>query len=151
MENNKSYLKLISMTIIHFIFMFVIMYSAVYIFDHAYFNLNKIYMALIMTIPMISIEIFMMSKMYPNKIYNYTIVGVSLILFITFFLFIRSQTAIEDKQFLRSMIPHHSSAILMCDEANITDPEIKTLCDSITAAQIREIKQMEQILSRLNK
>ena len=108
-------------------------------------------MALIMTIPMVIIEIFMMSKMYQNKIYNYLIVGASLILFITFFLFIRAQTAIEDKQFLRSMIPHHSSAILMCDDANITDPEIKTLCDSITAAQIREIKQMEQILNRLNK
>lgn len=44
------------------------------------------------------------------------------------FLFIRQQTAIGDRQFLRSMIPHHGSAILMYEQASIRADEIKQLC-----------------------
>jgi uncharacterized protein (DUF305 family) len=29
------------------------------------------------------------------------------------------------------MIPHHSGAILMCEQSNLTDPEIISLCDEI--------------------
>ena len=58
-------------------------------------------------------------------------------------------TTIGDTAFLRSMIPHHSGAILMCREASIHDPEIKTLCGEIVEGQRREIDQMKAILSRL--
>lgn len=49
-------------------------------------------------------------------------------------------------QFLRSMIPHYSSAILMCQEASITDADILALCEEIVRAQREEIAQMESIL-----
>lgn len=67
-----------------------------------------------------------------------------------FFLGIRQQTAISDKEFLRSMIPHHSGAILMCREANITDPDIKSLCQTIMEGQQQEIDQMRAILNKAN-
>jgi len=51
-------------------------------------------------------------------------------------------------QFLRSMIPHHSSAIFMCDRASITDPEITALCRQIVESQREEIAQMQQMLTR---
>ena len=44
------------------------------------------------------------------------------------------------------MIPHHSRAILVCQEASITDPEIEQLCSEIVEAQ--EIAQMKEILKR---
>lgn len=34
------------------------------------------------------------------------------------------QVAVSDKQFLKSMIPHHAAAVLMVKEAKLTDPEI---------------------------
>lgn len=148
---NKNYINLSIMTAIHFVIMFVVMYAMVDVFDHVYFNINKIYMAALMTSPMIVIEILMMKSMYKKKTLNAVLLIGAFIIFIVVFLFIRTQTAVGDKQFLRSMIPHHSSAILMCDEAGITDPEIKILCDSIKAAQIREINQMQLILERLDK
>jgi uncharacterized protein (DUF305 family) len=46
------------------------------------------------------------------------------------------------------MIPHHSGAILMCEQSNLTDTEIITLCDEIVQTQIEEIIEMEEILSR---
>jgi uncharacterized protein (DUF305 family) len=47
------------------------------------------------------------------------------------------------------MIPHHSGAILMCEQASIQDPEIQALCAAIIESQQKEIKQMETILQRL--
>ena len=52
----------------------------------------------------------------------------------------RTQAAIDNAEFLRSMIPHHSGAILMCEEARLSDQEIFAL--------YREIAQMEAILRR---
>ena len=46
------------------------------------------------------------------------------------------------------MIPHHSGAILMCEQATLTDPEIKALCGEIVASQRKEIAQMEALLAR---
>jgi len=61
----------------------------------------------------------------------------------------RAQAVIDDRQFIASMIPHHSGAILMCREASLSDPELVTLCGEITQAQREEIDQMERIAARL--
>lgn len=68
---------------------------------------------------------------------------------ITFFALIRAQTAITDKQLLKSMIPHHAGAILMCTEAPIEDAEIRDLCRKIIAGQQAEIDQMKAKLSAI--
>jgi uncharacterized protein (DUF305 family) len=46
------------------------------------------------------------------------------------------------------LIPHHSSAILMCEQSAITDPEIIELCEEIVQSQEEEIAEMENILTR---
>lgn len=102
-----------------------------------------------MTVPMLIIEILLMKSMYENKKAVLTIFITSIIILLTFFLFIRKQTAISDKEFLRSMIPHHGGAILMCREAEIMDSEIKKLCQQIITSQQQEIDQMKDILDRL--
>lgn len=55
---------------------------------------------------------------------------------------------VGNEQFLRAMIPHHSSAILMGREASVTDPEIAKLCGEITCSQEAEIDEMRAILER---
>jgi uncharacterized protein (DUF305 family) len=47
------------------------------------------------------------------------------------------------------MIPHHASAILMCEKAPIRDAEIRQLCQSIIASQADEIRQMKAKLAAL--
>ena len=61
----------------------------------------------------------------------------------------RTQFAIDDRQFIDSMIPHHSGAILMCREADLEDAELLRLCGEIIEAQRREIELMEAIGERL--
>ena len=75
--------------------------------------------------------------------------GFGTVILIAFFLFIRNQTAISDTEFLKSMIPHHGGAILMCEKAPIEDPEIQALCRNIISSQQSEIDQMKAKLAEL--
>lgn len=51
---------------------------------------------------------------------------------------------------MKGMIPHHSSAILASEEADIHDPEVKKLAEQIVQSQKREISEMKALLGRLN-
>jgi uncharacterized protein (DUF305 family) len=107
-------------------------------------------MAALMTAPMLLIEGFLMGSMYEPKKALMAVMAVSSLTLITFFLFIRQQTFIGDKEFIRSMIPHHSGAILMCEKATIQNSELQTLCDAIIKSQRSEIDQMKSILNRID-
>jgi Uncharacterized protein conserved in bacteria len=111
-------------------------------------NLNMGYMALTMAAPMGVLMLALMGEMYTNARLNTALHIVFVALFIAAFAATRLQTFIGDEQFLRSMIPHHSGAILMCREAQLTDPEIVSLCERIIESQREEIAQMNAILER---
>jgi predicted membrane protein len=134
---------------IHFFIMFSLTYVGVYRFDHIYPNLNRFYMAIIMVAPMVLLMMIFMRQMYENRKLNYLLYGLSALIFIATFFAIRAQILVGNKQFLKSMIPHHSIAIKTCENADIDDQEIAELCIEIVEAQRREINQMEDILKRL--
>jgi hypothetical protein len=142
----NHYLRLVGMIVLSFISMYGLMYSMVNSFADVYNSLNQVYMAGLMTAPMVIIELLLMSSMYKNKKLNAVVVVVGLAAGILFFTLIRQQTLISDRQFLRSMIPHHSGAILMCEEAPLQDQRIKDLCKEIISSQRREIDQMRALL-----
>jgi uncharacterized protein (DUF305 family) len=68
-----------------------------------------------------------------------------------FWVLLRQQAAVSDTQFLRSMIPHHAGAILMCEQAPLQDAEIKALCKNIVSGQQSEIDQMKAKLETLQR
>ena len=140
------YRNLFIMALLSFISMYVLMYAMVDRFGNVYSSVNQVYMAGLMTAPMIVIELLIMRGMYHNRRLNALIAGASVVAGIAFFLFIRQQTGVADQQFLRSMIPHHSGAILMCEEARLRDPELQRLCQNIITSQQREIDQMTAML-----
>jgi uncharacterized protein (DUF305 family) len=146
--NNHSYRRLLIMTSLTFVSMYVLMFAMVDRFDNVYANLNQAYMAGLMTAPMVIFEVLFMGAMYPRRRLNSAILAVSALAGVACFMFIRSQAAIEDRQFLRSMIPHHAGAILMCQEASIEDPAIRRLCKGIVASQQAEIVEMNALLAR---
>jgi len=127
------------------------MYAMVNTLGNVFNNLNEFYMAGLMTAPMVLIELVVMRAMYQNKRRNALIITGSIVAGLLFFLLIRQQVAISDKQFLRSMIPHHAGAILMCQQASIQDAEIKDLCKTIISSQQSEIDQMKAKLLELEK
>jgi len=142
----NHYPRLIWMLVLSFIAMYVLMYAMVDTFSNVLPNANQLYMAGLMTCPMLIIELAVMGGMYKNKKLNILLMGSGIVLLIFFFLLIRSQTGVGDRQFLKSMIPHHGGALLMCEQASIKNPEIKALCKSIMIGQQREIDQMKAML-----
>ena len=127
------------------------MYSMVDVFENVYWSFNQLYMAGLMTTPMVIIEILLMWAMYQNRRANLLIVGATIVALGVFFVLIRQQTAVGDTQFLRSMIPHHAGAILMCEKASIKDTEVKELCKAIISSQRSEINKMKEKLNKLEK
>ena len=146
----SHYRRLLAMTVLSFLSMYVLMYAMVNAFDNVYPNHNQFYMAGLMTAPMIIIELVLMGGMYPDKKRNGLIIAVSVVALIVFWVCIRQQAAISDRQFLKSMIPHHAGAILMCEQSPSTDPEIQRLCQGIVSSQREEIAWMKSKLEAEN-
>ncbi len=136
---------------LHFIAMYILMYSMVNTLNNVFNSFNQVCMAALMTASMILIELPLMSSMYKSRRLNAIILAVGAAVLIGSFLLIREQTLISDRQFLRSMIPHHAGAILMCEKASIEDREIKELCRKIISGQQAEIDQMKAKLNELAK
>jgi uncharacterized protein (DUF305 family) len=131
--------------------MYALMYAMVDRFPNVIPNINQFYMAGLMTMPMIIFEVILMGSMYMNKKLNTVIIAFGLVALVAFFLFIRQQSFVSDRQFLKSMIPHHASAILMCENTDLQDIELKELCVSIVSSQQQEIDQMKAKLEELGK
>jgi len=145
------YKKLAIMIVLSFIAMYILMYAMVDVFANVIPNINQFYMAGLMTMPMLIIELLVMGSMYGNKKLNISLVVTGFIALILFFAGIRQQAAVGDKEFLKSMIPHHAAAILMGKESSVTDPEIKELIKNIITSQQAEIDQMKAKLKELDK
>jgi uncharacterized protein (DUF305 family) len=144
------YSKLWIMALLSFVSMYILMYSMVNSLGNVFNNVNQFYMAGLMTAPMVPIEIFLMRSMYKDQKRNLLIVIASILTGLLFFFLIRQQGVVTDKQFLRSMIPHHAGAILMCEQASIQDTEIQELCQGIISSQQQEIDQMKAKLQELD-
>ncbi len=144
--HGQPYIRLLLMTALSFISMYVLMYAMVDRFENVYPNVNQFYMAGLMTAPMVIIELLLMRAMYPHRAANAVILVVGVFALGAFWLAIRQQAAVGDFQFLKSMIPHHAGAVLMCG-APIEDAAIRELCKSIIASQREEIAQMKAMLA----
>ena len=132
------------------IWMYGAMFAMVNTFSDVYMNLNFFYMAVLMAAPMGIFELSLMWTMYRDRRLNVAVLAISFLITVGSFLAIRTQVAVNDERFLESMIPHHSGAILMCEEASITDEQVQDLCERIIENQREEIAEMEDILDRLD-
>lgn len=139
------------MLCISFVIMYLVMFLNLDKPDHFYLNINRLYMAVLMVAPMAVVMLAFMRSMYRSRKHNLAIVAASIVLTAGSFFMLRSQAFIDEEQFMRSMIPHHSSAILVSQEATITDPEVKRLSRQIIESQKKEIDEMKKILERMER
>jgi uncharacterized protein (DUF305 family) len=129
--------------------MYLVMFSMIDGWGDFRNNINMLYMALTMVAPMGILMLATMSGMYPNRTANVLLIAGFFVLFVAAFGATRIQALVGDRQFIASMIPHHSGAILMCRNAALSDPELMTLCEEITRGQRAEIDKMNAIGARL--
>ena len=133
---------------ISLLIMYVAMFAMIWSWGEFIQNVNFFYMALVMWAPMAAVMLLTMKPMYANARLNLLLYALFAIVFVLSFAAIRAQVLVGDKQFLSSMIPHHSGAILMCGKAPVRDPQIRALCATIIKGQQAEIDQMDAMLAR---
>jgi len=148
---NHPYRNLAVMLVLSFGAMYALMYAMVDSLANVYANINQAYMAALMAAPMAIIELVVMRAMYTSTRANAGILVSAAAAVLAFFLLIRMQSGVSDPQFLRSMIPHHGGAILMCEQASLQDREIEDLCRRIVASQRAEIAEMRAKLDTLER
>lgn len=146
-----SYNKFMVMMLISFFIMYIVMFLNIERLSHYHTSTTRVYMALLMVAPMAVVMMVMMGNMYPDKKLNTIIIIMSILLFGVILTALRTQTPISDVQYMKAMIPHHSSAIMVSKQANIKDPEVKKLSEQIIQSQEKEIAEMEAMLDRLGK
>ncbi|MTB50026.1 DUF305 domain-containing protein [Lewinella sp. W8] len=148
-HKSNPYLKFGLMMATSFIVMYAVMYLNVDKFDHVYTAQTRTYMTILMIAPMAISMLLFMWKMYPSKRINYLIIVGALLVGAGTYHILRQQTFVGDVAWMRAMIPHHSSAIMVSQKARLKDPEAIKLAEEIIAAQKREIAQMKAMISRL--
>ena len=148
-QSHGSHYRMLALNLaVSAVIMYLVMFAMIDTLGEFYNNLNMLYMTLMMIAPMGALMLLMMGSMYGNRRLNLVLYAVFAALFVLGTVGTRAQAGIGNVQFLRSMIPHHSGAILMCREASISDPEIVALCGNIQRSQRAEIDQMKRILER---
>lgn len=106
-------------------------------------SLNQIYMGIVMASLMVILEAFMHPLSLNGWIFIIMLLALSIIA-------IRYQWFIDEKQFLRDMIPHHSMALLTAGSIKnkTSDTNIKQLATTIEQTQKLEINIMKKYLAK---
>ncbi len=144
-----SYIKFGLMMLSSFVVMYAVMFTNVDQLDHIMLSYTRTYMTLLMIAPMAVFMLLFMWPMYKNKRVNYSILTLAVLTFGICYYLLRNQVPIKDIAYMKAMIPHHSSAIMVSQQATLEDPETQKLAKEIIEAQKREIAQMKKIMYRL--
>ncbi len=128
------------------IIMIFLMYQLVYSYDHALFSLNRLIASLVMGSVMAVVMLSFMWSMYKGKGTKIAVLVLAALLGVVLLYVNRSQVAIGDVNFMKSMIPHHSIAINNARKAHISDPRVRNLADGIIRAQVLEIEAMKRLI-----
>ena len=144
-----SYRRFSAMIATSTVVMFGLMYLNTYAVEHVRFSQTRMWMALLMGAVMAVIMLGFMWRMYDGRRVKIGILAVSAVVATGSLWLVRSQQTGGDVAYMKAMIPHHSIAIMTSERARIRDPEVRRLADRIIDAQVREIAEMDRLITRL--
>jgi uncharacterized protein (DUF305 family) len=147
----SKYLRFAAMIVTSTVIMFALMYLNTYALDHVYWSETRAYMALIMGATMTIVMMVFMLGMYDRKGLNAAILAGAAVIFAGSLYMVRSQASVDQVDWMKAMIPHHSIAILTSERAELTDPRVRELANEIIEAQRREIDEMKALIAELDK
>ena len=142
-----SYVRFGAMIATSTVVMFGLMYLHTYAWDHVRWSETRAYMALLMGATMAVIMLGFMLTMYRNTAVNIAIVVAAGLLFAGSLWLVRSQATVQDRSYMRAMIPHHSIAILTSERSELDDHRVCELAVEIIEAQRREIAEMDWLIA----
>ena len=148
-------MKITHTMVIMFVGSFIIQYylmSPIMVSNRIYItnNIGKAYIATIMGLFMVLLEVMMHDHQYHVFSTNfYIILAALLALFVYLY---RKQVAISDTQYLEGMIEHHSMALLPSEEIlkKTDNYDVAKLAKNIIQQQEDEIREMRELLKKPN-
>lgn len=144
-----SYWRFAAMIATSTVVMYGLMYLNTYAFEHVFWSETRAWMALVMGATMAIIMLGFMLAMYKMKMLNFAIFGASVVAFALALWLVRSQATVDDVEYMKAMIPHHSIAIMTSKRAQISDARVRKLADEIIKSQEREIAEMKYLVNDL--
>lgn len=145
----KMYVRFGAMIVTATVIMLGLMYLNTYQLDHVTFSETRTYMAIVMGATMAVVMLGFMLDMYSKKGVNMAILLGSIVVFAGALWLVRSQQTVDDVAYMKAMIPHHSIAILTSERAQISDPRVRELADTIIETQREEIAEMKALIADL--
>jgi len=140
--NYSLWFMMIGSFLIQILVMSLIMTNS---YNNITFSLGKFYMSVIMALTMGILEVLMYDiHMQLISISYYLSLFFGLSLFIYLY---RNQMYIDDKEYLKEMVEHHSMAILTSEEIlqKTKSERVKKLAENIIDVQEKEIEYMKQL------
>ncbi|MFC4171623.1 DUF305 domain-containing protein [Microvirga sp. GCM10011540] len=144
-----SYWRFAAMIATSTVVMYGLMYLNTYAAEHVFWSETRAWMALVMGATMSVIMLAFMIDMYKKMALNLAILGGSIAVFALSLWLVRSQATVDDVEYMKAMIPHHSIAIMTSTRSQISDPRVRKLADEIIDAQEREIAEMRYLIDDL--
>lgn len=142
----KMYLRFAAMILTGMVVMYWTMFAGSWEWGHVRWSESRLFMALTMGGAMGLVMLAWMLNMYRNAKANIAVVLVSAVLLGGGIVLDRSQATVNDSDFMRAMIPHHSLAITRSERAGIEDVRVCELAVEISEAQRREIFEMDWLI-----
>lgn len=141
-----NYWRFMAMVSTSTVIMFFLMYANTFTVDDLFWSETRFWMMFVMGAMMMVVMLLFMWGMYKDKTKNLIILGVGALTFAVALWLVRSQATVNDEEYMAAMIPHHSIAVLTSSRAEITDPRVRKLADSIIEAQVKEIAEMKMLI-----
>lgn len=146
-----SYLRFGAMILVSGLVMYAVMYLHTYELAHVRFSQTRLWMTVLMVSAMAVVMLGFMRSMYPSARANAAIFAGAIVVFAAALWLLRSQQTVDDVAYMKAMVPHHSIAVLTSRRAQIEDPRVRDLADSIVEAQLSEIAQMNRLIADLER
>jgi hypothetical protein len=144
--NWSGYGRLLAMVLTSTVAMYGFMYWNTYRLDDIWLSETRAYMSVTMFGLMLPIMLGYMLHMYRSRAVNAALFAASGVIMALGIFLVRSQVTVQDVSWMKSMIPHHSIAVMVSERAEITDPRARKLADEIIAAQEKEMAEMEYLI-----
>jgi hypothetical protein len=142
----RRYLRFEAMIATCTVVMFLLTYTNTYAWGHVRWSEERVYMALLMGGAMAVVMLGFMWSMHGNLKVNLAIFAAAFVLMGVALWLSRSQQFVDDREYMKGMIPHHSIAILTSEHADLDDLRVCELANGIIRAQREEIAEMDWLI-----
>jgi hypothetical protein len=150
-RTRTMYVRFAAMILTGMFVMYWVMFVGSWEWSHVRFSESRVFMTVTMGGAMTLVMLGWMLTMYRSVRANVAVVTAGVLLLAGGVFLDRSQTTVQDADYMSAMIPHHSLAITRSERAGLDDVRVCELAVQISEAQRREIDEMQWLIEDIRR